>query len=315
MRSALRWSGALFQGHVLLLGYHRVARESWDPHNICVSPDNFAEQLEVLRSLANPIALQQLVMSLGSETLPSRSVVLTFDDGYLDSLTVAGPALRRLEIPATVFVSTGWLGREFWWDKLTGLISGLGRLDRPVDISLGGQQFSWVPRDSDLESKKTDLLRAASDFMRRLAPEDQDEGVSAFFDQFESEDHEDPEIRCMTAEEVASLAGDDLIEVGSHTVSHPMLSWMTPEVQHHELTTSKLDLERILGHPVKSFCYPNGAYGTDTPRLAGEAGYNCACAAFSGPTVRTSDPYLLPRLWVPDLSGKAFRRWLAKRLW
>ena len=119
----------------------------------------------------------------------------------------------------------------------------------------------------------------------------------------------------MTAEEVSSLAGDDLIEVGSHTVSHPMLSRMTIKEQRHELTASKTELEKILGGPVKSFCYPNGSYSNDTPRIAEETEYDCACAAFSGPAVRGTNPYLLPRLWVPDMAGEPFRRWLRRRLW
>jgi peptidoglycan/xylan/chitin deacetylase (PgdA/CDA1 family) len=119
MRSALRWSSLVHQRHVLVLGYHRIAEANWDPHNICVSPKHFDEQLEVLSSLANPISLETLVSSLGRNAPPSRGVVLTLDDGYLDSLTVAAPALRRFDVPATIFVSTGWMGLVFWWDKLT----------------------------------------------------------------------------------------------------------------------------------------------------------------------------------------------------
>jgi peptidoglycan/xylan/chitin deacetylase (PgdA/CDA1 family) len=315
MRSAVRWSSLALQRHVLVLGYHRVAEARWDPHNMCVSPDNFVEQLDVLRSIANPISLERLVSSLGREALPLRGVVLTIDDGYLDSLTVAAPALRRFGVPATIFVSTGWMGREFWWDKLKRLIQSRDSLDRPVELSVGDQLLAWQPAGSDLEGKKVELIRAASDFMRRLAPDDQSEGVRAVFDWFETEDREDPEVRCMTTEEVSRLALDDLIEVGSHTVSHPMLSRMKIEEQRHELTASKSELEKILGRPVKSFCYPSGSYSSDTPRIAEEAEYNCACAAFSAPAVRGTNPYLLPRLWVPDLAGEPFRRWLRRRLW
>jgi peptidoglycan/xylan/chitin deacetylase (PgdA/CDA1 family) len=254
------------------------------------------------------------VSSLGREAPPLRGVVLTIDDGYLDSLTVAAPALRRLEVPATIFVTTGWMGRECWWDKLTRLIQSRDKVDRPVELSVGNQQLAWRPAANGLEAKKAELIFTASNFMRRLAPDDQSEGVRAVFEWFETEDREDPEVRCMTAEEVSSLAGDDLIEVGSHTVSHPMLSRMTIKEQRHELTASKAELERILGGPVKSFCYPNGTYSNDTPRTAEETTYHCACAPFSGPAVRGTNPYLLPRLWVPDMAGEPFRRWLRRRL-
>ena len=315
VRSAVRWSSLGLQRHALVLGYHRIAAEASDPHNLCVTPQHLVEQLEVLKSVASPITLEQLVSSLGREAPPRRGVVITFDDGYLDNLTTALPVLRRFEVPATVFVATGWMGREFWWDTLTRMIQSQDRLGRPLEVSIDDKRLRWHPRESGLEQAKRDLIRAAGDFMRKLSPTDQTKALGVVRDWCDFQDGDDPQVRGMTWEEVSRLASDDLIEIGSHTISHPMLRESTIEEQRYEITASKMELEKALGRPVKSFCYPNGSFSKDTPRIVQEARYDCACTTVSGPAVRRSNPYLLPRLWVPDIPGERFRRWLKRRLW
>ena len=86
---------------------------------------------------AIPMQLAELVAGVGSDNLPRRAVAVTFDDGYADNLYNAKPILTALDVPATVFVTTGNLGKQFWWDELDcavdgveALIEKLNRLDR-----------------------------------------------------------------------------------------------------------------------------------------------------------------------------------------
>src|SRR5215510_103661 len=102
-------------GAVILL-YHRVTELSSDPQLLCVSRQHFAEHLEILRKYGFPIALKHV-----DQTRRGRpGVILTFDDGYADNLNNAKPLLERYDVPATVFVTTGYVGsrREFWKDYL-----------------------------------------------------------------------------------------------------------------------------------------------------------------------------------------------------
>src|SRR6185295_16005847 len=85
----------------LVLMYHRVAEVSADPFSLCVAPERFSEHMDTLRKVAQPLRLQQLAHHLRSGTLPRRSVVVTFDDGYVDNLQKAKPLLERFDIPAT----------------------------------------------------------------------------------------------------------------------------------------------------------------------------------------------------------------------
>ena len=71
-------------------------------------------------------------MAVSGGDVPSAGVVVTFDDGYADNFHNAKPLLERYEIPATVFVTTGYLQdqREFWWDELERILLQPGTLPR-----------------------------------------------------------------------------------------------------------------------------------------------------------------------------------------
>src|SRR6185369_2424037 len=88
----------------LILMYHRVAHVSADPFSLSVAPLHFAEQLDVLRKRAYAMRLQELTAALCDGNIAPRSVVLTFDDGYVDNLETARPLLEHHDIPATVFI-------------------------------------------------------------------------------------------------------------------------------------------------------------------------------------------------------------------
>ena len=108
----------------VILMYHRIADEPVDPWGLAVSPARFEEQLQVLRRTRHPLPLTDFVHRLVAGTLPARAVALTFDDGYADNLFAGKPRLVAADIPATVFLATGYLDRtgEFWWDELARLI-------------------------------------------------------------------------------------------------------------------------------------------------------------------------------------------------
>src|SRR5438552_8045459 len=107
----------------LVLMYHRVIDLPPAPHNLCVSPQHFQQQLEVLKKSYRVIGLTEAAEALARDRPLShlaRTIVITFDDGYADNLHNAEPLLERYECPVTVFVASGFVGskRQFWWDEL-----------------------------------------------------------------------------------------------------------------------------------------------------------------------------------------------------
>jgi peptidoglycan/xylan/chitin deacetylase (PgdA/CDA1 family) len=122
----------------VILLYHRVTELTTDPQLLAVTPQHFAEQLDVLRRLAVPVKLADLVTG----TAAARdAIAVTFDDGYADNLLEAVPRLRQFDTPATVYVATGTLDtrREFFWDELERIFLQPGVL--PTELTIESTRF------------------------------------------------------------------------------------------------------------------------------------------------------------------------------
>ena len=117
----------------------------------------------------------------------------------------------------------------------------------------------------------------------------------------------------MTPEEVALLAASPLAAIGAHTVTHPVLSQLSPEMQNEEITESKRQLAEIINAPVYGFSYPNGTdadYTQATVELVRRAGFSYAYSAFEHPR---TDPFQLPRVMIRDWDGEEFARVCSER--
>jgi len=120
--------------------------------------------------------------------------------------------------------------------------------------------------------------------------------------------------RAFSLDELFRLAEGGLVEVGAHTVTHPVLSALPAPVQQSEIYHSKARVEEIFGHPVTSFAYPYGSlsdYTSGTVAIVRQAGFACACSNFAGVTRRDSDPFQLPRIMMCDWDGEEFARQLS----
>src|SRR3989344_8611170 len=91
--------------HILL--YHRVADTKTDPHLLCVSPNNFRTQIKFLKENFKIIPLAKLVQDIRKNKVERDTVVITFDDGYVDNLYDALPVLEEFKVPATMFLVAG----------------------------------------------------------------------------------------------------------------------------------------------------------------------------------------------------------------
>jgi peptidoglycan/xylan/chitin deacetylase (PgdA/CDA1 family) len=115
-----------------------------------------------------------------------------------------------------------------------------------------------------------------------------------------------PSHRSLTLEEVFALAEEELIELGAHTVTHPVLSSLPEAAQRHEILMSKRRLQDLLNRPVSSFSYPYGQqahYTAETVKIVRQAKFSCGCCNFVGVVNRRTVPFQLPRLHVRDCDG------------
>ena len=115
----------------------------------------------------------------------------------------------------------------------------------------------------------------------------------------------------VSADAVAGLGSDPLIDVGAHTVTHPRLAGRPPAEQESEIRASRLHLQELTGASVTSFAYPFGGpgdYTSETIGLVQRAGFACACTSVAGAVRAGTDVFQLPRMHVLDWNGDEFAR-------
>ena len=313
--------------------YHRICEVSSDPWELCVTPTHFAEQLDYLSQNYQILPLRTLVRLLQNGQVPKRAVVMTFDDGYADNLWNAKPLLERYSVPATVFVTSGYLGRdrEFWWDDLERLILLTPNLPDRLELSLKDSVYEWQleePAHGSLAGEEphshsgTSLVDKAMqrdrvyselhELLRPLVHEEQEAAVEVLQSQIQPNGKGRPDYRALSSDEVFRLAEGGLVEIGSHSITHPALSVQPSEVQRQEMSGSKQQLETLLGRAVTTFSYPYGDTCDTTTRLAQEVGFDAACIA-NGKTVRRGTHHFqLPRQNVGDWDGDELGRRLRR---
>lgn len=307
VRQAMRLIRVRRQPHVTILGYHRVSDAAPDPFDLAVTPAELDAQLDFLAREARPVPLAQAVDELASGEIPPRTVVLTFDDGYEDTLTAALPALRRHGVPATVFVTTGYPGRPFWWDALAASVLGCERL--PARITIKAAQ---VRHELSTRERGRFLLGAVA-LLQSIDGAHREEILSYLREQCGHGKLISP-ARALLPEEIVRLAADGLIEVGAHTVSHPPLAGLSRARQRAEIVENKRELEAAIGALVRFFSYPHGSVTPETVEVVREAGFAAACCSVADVALAETNPLELPRLWVDGSRKRRFHSWIRRWL-
>lgn len=113
--------------------------------------------------------------------------------------------------------------------------------------------------------------------------------------------------RCMTEDEVRSIAQNPLIEIGAHTMTHPKLSTLSKEAQEEEIKSSKEVLENLLEKQVTSFAYPFGDYNDDSVAITGNL-FKQAVVVRAGSVTPLSNSVALPRFIVRDWTKEQFKK-------
>jgi peptidoglycan/xylan/chitin deacetylase (PgdA/CDA1 family) len=313
----------------LILMYHRVGEEDIDPWSLRVTPEHFAQHLAVLRQHTQPMSLKQLAQAHQEGNICDRAVAITFDDGYANNLHQAKPLLEKYQIPATVFVATEYLenNREFWWDELERIILHTEELPEKLSLTINQQEQRWelgtainyskseawhnrnLPAWNALPGSRLHFYYELWQQLQPLTPT-QRQPLLAQIKAWANYQFCEPRLshRPLTVSELAEIEQGGTIELGGHTVSHPLLSEQSVAVQREEIKQSKLDLERLLNHPVHSFAYPFGAYQSETLTLVEEAGFKYACSTVETSVWHKSDRFSLPRFEVQNWDKAEFEQ-------
>lgn len=285
---------------LLVLIFHRVLPQP-DPL-LPDEPDlaSFTAEIDIVRSMFTVLPLAEAVDRLFARSLPPNAACITFDDGYANNLTCAAPVLEARGLPATVFIATGFLGGgRMWNDTVIESVRCAGEELDLTEIGLGRFELS----DLVARRRAAQSLIAALKYLR---PEERERTASRMADAL---GRELPSDLMLSPAQVKELVRRG-IDVGAHTVSHPILTQVDEAAARREISASRAALEDLTGAPVRLFAYPNGYPGRDFGRLhvemVREAGYAAAVTTAWGPCRPGSDRFQLPRLRPAETSAVRF---------
>ena len=303
--------------HGLVLMYHRIASVSVDPWNLAVSPAHFDDQLGTLGRHVDFVPLAWLRDNLRAGRRSRPVVAVTFDDGYADNLLAAKPVLERYQVPATVFVASGFTGRSqaFWWDRLADAILLPPAL--PSSLVLAGGQDGFARSDAALsradETGRRARRRLHDDLWAWLVERPEQDRVRQM-ERIEAwtgvPTREDASAWPMTSDQLRQLAAGGLVEIGAHSVSHPRLTQLPRDEQRAEIVQSRAECRRILGTDPSCFAFPNGDHDAASVELVREAGFAVGCTSRPDLAWASGEAHATPRISAPDCSGEALWRLL-----
>jgi len=278
---------ARFPG-VVVLGYHGLRGDdrpdgSMPFENLHLRASTFEAHCRVIRDTCDPISLDDWRASLaGTAPLPSRPVLVTFDDGYRSVFTIGAPMLAAHGIPAVVFACSDPIVRRalLWFDAVAARDG-----EAAVEPWKGRDYGPWLvacARGTQTVSE-TDA--------RAL----------------------------MTSEELGILSRQPGIEIGGHTARHPILAQAPLAVQREEIFDNRAALEAWTGRPVRAFAYPNGRPGVDydgeTVTILRDLGFDFGFTMRQGfatpgePALERSRFMVVAEVLAPELAHRLAYAW------
>ena len=292
-----------------ILIYHRVLSQP-DP----LSPGEndtitFDQQISWLTACFRIVPLYEAVQKLRQDKLLPRTACITFDDGYADNAKNALPILQKHGITATFFISTGFLdGGRMWNDSIielvrqaTGPILNLSKLD------LGQFEINTIQQREQAINTLINKLKYLPLKLRQLKVEEICTHIPSIL----------PNDLMMTSEQVRTLHNAGM-EIGGHTVNHPILGRMEDSMAREEIANSKEILENIIRSPIKAFAYPNGKPGQDYfsnhVRMVKNLGFESAVSTSHGAANISTDLYQLPRFSPWDQNQIRFTLRMAQNM-
>ncbi|MBE0564731.1 MAG: polysaccharide deacetylase family protein [Krumholzibacteria bacterium] len=304
---------------VVVLMYHDLRADDDFPNWLRVPVSVFDRQLAWLGRVGRFIGPADLERR--HELQPGvLHFLLTFDDGYVNNLTLARPLLAKHRAPALFFVSTGPMQSQepFWSDVVVTAVQGAGLAELDLqEWGLGSFRF----RTGDPAARWEDV-QALLVALKARGNED-DPVVAGVLEHLRQRhagvlERHLPRFRPLRPEEVTALAADPWCSVGSHSHRHALLPLLGDAELQDNLARSRRVLEGLVGGEVRGLAYPNGDWDERVEAAAAAAGYRRGFTIRPGLVTDACPPLRTPRMGVAGVGpewilGYRLVRLLAER--
>jgi len=238
-----------------VLTFHRIANSDDDntlnPRLISATPESFARQMRYLAKRYQVVSMEKVLDTVqNNRTLPSRAVLITFDDAYCDFQENAWPVLKKLALPVTVFVATAYPDhpeRSFWWDRLYHAFTSSTQT-KPISTPIGDI-------DPTILEERLSSLKKLQNYLKTVPHDQAMKQVDDICVQLNLK--AEPQKSVLSWAELRQLAKEG-VTLGAHTQNHPILSTLSTEEIRQEIIGSQQDIMREIGSALPIFCSPSG---------------------------------------------------------
>jgi peptidoglycan/xylan/chitin deacetylase (PgdA/CDA1 family) len=283
-----RWA---HRGQALIITYHRFSEREGGAR---ISARAFAAQAQYLAAHYTLVPLSQLADCLRRREIPPGLAAITIDDGYRDAYEIAFPILRRHCAPATVFVVTEFVNGTTWlWTDKPRYLTALAA-PQAFEVGIGDHKLRLELNGAASRAVAAGLINAA---LKPLSEEARDALVErlAFDLGVKLPERPPAEYGAINWRQAREMA-DAGVEIGSHTLTHPILTGLGDARLREEVAQSRDRIQNAIGRKVGTFCYPNGDYDLRTQREVDSAGYQLAVTTEVGLNNGRNDPLALRRI-------------------
>lgn len=273
-----------------------------------IAREEFLALIRLLKEHGTPFTMDDvLAHCVNRIPFPPRSFALTFDDGFENNASVAAPILFDAKLPATFYVTTGWMG--------TTSRSWVDRLEACLEHALPGTlRLPWehIERPHAHPGDRIAILEAIRGHVKRQRAFDREVFVADVYAQCGVDERatwSDPLDRKLSWEQVREIAAEPLFTIGSHTHTHAMLSYCTPNQREDEIATSIRLLRERVRMTTRHFAYPEGlAHHFDDDVITRLKAHEIMCCptAIDGISTHEMDPFSLrriPVMWTAHSMG------------
>ncbi|MDR1269991.1 MAG: polysaccharide deacetylase family protein [Planctomycetaceae bacterium] len=298
---------------VLILAYHSVSENrdgqaDYINSGITTEAKRFDEQMSILRKEFYPVTLDEIADWInGSRSLPSRSVAVTFDDGFADNYHIAAPIMEKYDIRGAIYLTIDSVQHRKlpWFCRTVFLFQQAKRQNQVLTDS-------EIKRTWNLGNPKEnrEAFIYYSYPCAKLVGEELENYVEKLEKWFGYGIDSTMSPSMIDFEQARELRRRGHL-IGNHTLSHGNLAHIPPESLHHEIAGANEILERELGERVEHFSYPHPCldpqWNNNTLEETKKLGYKTAVLTSFGSVFRNSSPLLLPRLMIANPNAFEFR--------